>query len=76
MNNPNKNNNCDNDKCIEPHGEIRVYPLGGGANLLLCRSCWAHENRYRKERGCETGQLENWPVLQWTSAEVYKTANE
>lgn len=35
-----------------PHypGEIRKYPIGGGANLLLCMLCWADENKYRFER--------------------------
>src|SRR3954471_23290661 len=46
-----KNWNCDNDKCHQPNGEVRLYPLGGGANMILCRACWANENRYRYGRG-------------------------
>ena len=70
--NPNKNWNCDNDKCRDPHGEVRIYRFGGG-NGLLCHACWAHENRYRYERGRETGQPQNWPQQDWSAAEVYKT---
>jgi hypothetical protein len=70
-NNPNKNWDCCNDKCRAPHGEVRVYPLGGGANLILCQACWAHENRYRYERGRETGHPEDFPQRDWTTAETY-----
>lgn len=45
-----KNWNCCGDQCRDPNGEVRLYPLGGGANLILCHACWAHENRYRYER--------------------------
>ena len=44
------NPNCCGDHCTERDGEVRVYPLGGGANLILCLACWAHENRYRYDR--------------------------
>lgn len=42
MNNP----NCDGGRCKSATGEVRVYPLGGGGNLILCATCWAYENRY------------------------------
>ena len=47
---PNLNVNCCGGECRQPHGEVRMYPLGGGGNLILCQACWAHENRYRFER--------------------------
>ena len=65
------NPNCDGGHCREAQGEVRLYPLSGGANLILCHACWAHENRYRYERGRETGAPENWPQLNWNSAKVY-----
>lgn len=71
MANPNKNWNCDNDKCTHPSGETRLYPLGGGGNLILCHACWDYENRYRRQRGKESGQPENWPLKNWNSAEPY-----
>lgn len=43
-----KNPNCDNDKCISPHGEVRVLPIGGDSNAILCWACYKHEMRYRK----------------------------
>lgn len=57
-----------------PHmkGEVRVYPLGGGANSIYCRWCWRKENLYRYERGRETGEPAKWPQLDWNSAKVYK----
>jgi len=47
---PNLNVNCCGDQCRTAHSEVRLYPLGGGANLILCHACWAHENRYRYHR--------------------------
>ena len=44
------NPNCDGAHCVESTGEVRLYALGGGANLYLCRTCWANENFYRQGR--------------------------
>jgi hypothetical protein len=66
------NNMCDGDHCTSEHGEVRVYPLGGGANLILCHACWAHENKYRFNRGRETKDPANWPQIDWNSAEIYE----
>lgn len=65
------NPNCDGALCVG-HGEVRLYPLGGGANLILCAACFANENRYRRERGRETGAPERWPEVEWATAEVYQ----
>jgi hypothetical protein len=64
------NPNCDGAHCATAIGEVRVYPLGGGGNLILCHSCWAQENRYRFERGRET-EPSNWPQLNWHTAKQY-----
>ena len=61
------NNNCDGAHCTCEIGEVKLYPLGGGANLILCRACWAHENRYRFNRG-HPGK---WPQNDWAKAKVY-----
>lgn len=65
------NPNCDGSHCKSETGEVRVYPLGGGANAILCLACWAYENRYRYERGQETGRPNDWPQVNWNTAEVY-----
>jgi len=51
------NPNCDGGG---PHdsGEVRRYPLGGSANLILCLRCWARENQYRYRRGLDAGQCQ------------------
>lgn len=69
-----QNPNCSGGHCRVTTGEVRVYPLGGGGNLILCRACWAHENQYRLERGRETGEPANWPQVDWATAEVYATS--
>lgn len=59
-----------------PHSgpaEVRLMPLGGGANLILCMACWARENRYRYERGRETGRPQDWPQENYHAAKVYAT---
>lgn len=63
----NRNPNCSGGHCASATGEVRVYPLGGGANQIFCHACWAHENRYRYERGDPA----KWPQLNWNEADVY-----
>jgi len=64
-----------------PHypGEIRKYPLGDGANLLLCMFCWADENKYRYEQATinpDTGLHrtrplhDEWPQQNWRDGEL------
>lgn len=67
VNSMSQNPNCDGNKCHSDKGEVRVYPLGAGGNLILCRACWAHENRFRHERG----DLVAWPPEDWSTAAVY-----
>ena len=71
-----KNYNCDGAHCLESNGEVRVYPLGAGGNLILCRNCFRHENDYRlsRQRGYwadDQRAEENWPTVKWECAEVY-----
>jgi hypothetical protein len=63
MRNPNKNWNCDSDKCRYGGGEVRVYSISD-VYLLLCNICWVHENSRRRTRGRDT--------VKWNCAEVYK----
>lgn len=62
---PEYNPNCDGDWCENADGETRLYPLGGGANLILCKSCWEHENTYRREQGLKYRRPEDWPERNW-----------
>lgn len=71
MRNPNKNWNCDGDRCTNPKGEVRVYPIGsGGGNLILCKACFAYENAYNIARAHETKSPENWPQHKWEDCDV------
>jgi hypothetical protein len=67
------NPNCDGGHCTTARGEVRVYPLGGGSNLILCHACWAHENQYRYQRGRD-GSPADWPQLNWHTAKQYGAA--
>ena len=72
------NPNCDGSHCRMPGGEVRLYPLGIKSrchgNLILCASCWHHENSFRKQRARETRNPEAWPTVDWNTAEVYDGA--
>lgn len=85
MNNPKQNPNCCGNVCTSSDSEVRVYPLGGGANLILCLTCWVHENMYRHERALMSiafqiltrqtpnykEAFEKWPMQNWDEAEIY-----
>jgi hypothetical protein len=67
--------NCDGSG---PHadGEVRIYPLGAGGNLILCCNCFRRENQYRLIRrqdywADDPRAEENWPTVDWNTAEVY-----
>jgi hypothetical protein len=67
-----KNWNCDGGHCTDPQGEVRVFPIGAGGNLILCFSCFTRENRYRRERATETGRPDDFPQVKWSCAEIYQ----
>ena len=69
-----KNPMCDGSSCMRKNDPVRLYPLGGGGNLILCEACFAHENLYRQHRAKETAQPWNWPQVDWTKATAYETA--
>lgn len=65
--------NCDGAGPHSTNPEVRKYPLGGGANLILCLACAGRENRYRAERRAESGvDPKNFPHQSWADLEVYK----
>jgi len=64
-----RNNNCDGDHCRVETGEVRVLPYGGGGNLILCRACYEHEIRWRKERNREVWSAFDLPA--WESLRIY-----
>ena len=65
---------CDGRHCCEPDGEVRAYPLVFNlcsARVILCRPCWEHQNRHRRQRGMELGCPEHWPTRDWDEAQCY-----
>jgi len=60
------NPHCDGDHCRDPKGETRLYPMGGGENLVLCLSCFAHENGARLQCG------DTRPQVNWANAIMLK----
>lgn len=60
-------NNCDGGGPHSGLREVRTYPLGGGANLILCQACFARENRFRRDKG----DPEKWPQVDFSQSEIY-----
>jgi len=64
-------NRCDG---AGPHAEgaVKKMPYGGGGSVILCRSCWANELRYRSNRNKELVNCELFDLPDWTTAKVYE----
>lgn len=62
---------CDGDKCLSESGEVRVLPLNGDANLIVCQSCHAHEMRYRRDMNKNLSKDAQWDLPEWENLKVY-----
>lgn len=62
--------NCDGSG---PHnaGEVRVLPLAGGGNLILCYSCWLRELQWRRLRNRELAPEARYDLPAWEALNVY-----
>ncbi len=67
------NPDCDGAGPHADNPEVRCYPLGGGANLILCMACVGRENRYRAERRA-SGDVDPaaFPHQSWANLKVYE----
>ena len=69
------NPNRDGGHCASATGQVRVYPIGAGGNLILCRACFDHENAYNRERERQERRPRgHWPSVEWERAKVYPDA--
>jgi len=68
---PFKNANCDGSHCTWPSGETRRLPYGGEGNVILCRSCYEYELRWRRERNEELGPDAQFELPAWETLAVY-----
>lgn len=67
-----KNPNCDNDKCRAESGEVRVLPLGGDGNIILCFNCYVHEMKFRLEANKTLSPDCQFDMFVWTDLTIYK----
>ena len=53
---------CDN--CSR---EVKAYrlPIGGGAGINLCKSCWAKEMKWRKQRNKTLSKDAKFTIKKW-----------
>lgn len=64
------NNNCDSQgcgNCTGEHSLVRVLPLGGGANAILCKNHFHKEIKYREQRN-----MEEFTRIYWQDSETLK----
>lgn len=66
-----KNPNCDNDKCAQADGEVRVLPTGGDSNAILCRECFLHEIRFRQYRNMGLADDCKFKLPRWEDLKIY-----
>lgn len=66
-----KNPNCDNDKCVNATGQVRVLPIGGGGNLIVCQACFNHEMNYRKEVNQKHKISNEFDIVVWNDLKIY-----
>lgn len=64
-----QNPNCGGSHCHSRKGEVRLLPTGGDSNAILCRSCFRHEMKYRKERIAEGVEFD---LPKWNDLKVYE----
>ena len=57
-------------------GPLIPTDVCGPIVVILCEACVANENRYRAERGRDTGAPENWPQQKWTDLTLYEPTAE
>ena len=58
---------CEGQNCTEATGEVRLYPIGGGGNMVLCRDCWDAHNAFVIEQANATdaANRKNFKTLDW-----------
>lgn len=55
-----KNFNCRGSHCTSPDGEVRICEV----ELILCRSCYNHEMRWRTQHPKDIQPLQSWDALE------------
>jgi hypothetical protein len=65
-------NSCDGNG---PHGgkDIRVLPIGGDSNLLVCHYCFVREIDYRIERNRGLSNECKFDLPSWKNLKIYLT---
>jgi hypothetical protein len=65
------NPNCDGGHCKSETGEVRVLPYSSDGNLIICKSCYDNEMRFRRDRNRETGRL-IYDLPAWETLTIYE----
>lgn len=69
-----QNPNCDGAHCANEAGEVRTLPAGGGSNIILCKSCFCYEIKWRRDRNTALDKADRFPLPKWSGLKVYLPA--
>ena len=67
-----QNYNCDGNHCKEINDEVRYLKMSNNSGLILCRSCFGYEIKWRKLRNKELEKQNRFDLPVWDRLEIYE----
>jgi hypothetical protein len=67
--NASANPKCDKGNCDSATGEVRILPVGGDCNAILCHKCFDDEIKWRKRNNTWVHNKQDLP--QWQDLKIY-----
>ena len=74
----NLNPGCDGANCTSSKGEIRALPVSTNpdhGNMLLCRSCYDHELKHRRNSNHRRSEDSKYQTPKWNDLKIYQSQN-
>ena len=66
-----QNYNCDGAHCQRSNGETRFLPTSGGANIILCKSCYFYELNWRREENKRLSGTAKYDLPDWGTLKLH-----
>jgi hypothetical protein len=63
--------NCDGSGPHVANGEVRILPLDGGANAILCGRCFTREIKWRRLRNITLVGDQKFDLPKWKTLQIY-----
>lgn len=65
------NPNCDRGKCTSKEGEVRILPMNGDAQAIVCQHCHGVVLNERRQSNRNLAPDVRWSLPVWKSLKVY-----